>query len=144
MSNSEKVINIKTGKLENCTVGAGCQRHAHSMPNLKSVDESVLGLGEKWFVFDQNNSGGFFKEPAQFLIIKASDADDANKVAEELGAYFKAASDDCIECCGERWTSFSTSDVNEFNIFKSEKDAVEKVKEYSVMDKNVAFYMVAN
>jgi hypothetical protein len=32
----QKVLNIKTGKLENCTVGAGCQRHAHSPIKLNS------------------------------------------------------------------------------------------------------------
>jgi hypothetical protein len=36
---ADKVLNIKTGKLENCTVGAGCQRHAH---NLKGLNDDLI------------------------------------------------------------------------------------------------------
>jgi hypothetical protein len=45
MSKTEKVLNIKTGKLENCTVGAGCQRHSHAtkevLANMKANAASV-------------------------------------------------------------------------------------------------------
>ncbi len=35
---SDKVLNIKTGRLENCTVGLGCQRHAHSLKSITTKD----------------------------------------------------------------------------------------------------------
>lgn len=45
----QKVLNIKTGKLENCTVGAGCQRHAHSPIKLNSdnINSIANQLGSK-------------------------------------------------------------------------------------------------
>lgn len=58
-----------------------------------------------FFTFWQNNSGGYFLEPAEYVIIEAPNAEAANARAIEAGLYFKGveAGIDC-ECCGDRWS----------------------------------------
>lgn len=57
-----------------------------------------------WFNYRQNNSGGFFCEPAVNVHIEADSAKEANRIAEENGLYFNGVDShqDC-ECCGDRW-----------------------------------------
>jgi hypothetical protein len=59
----------------------------------------------KFFTFRQNNSGGFFLGPAQYVIIQAVDADQADNLALDVGLYFNGVvgNQDC-DCCGDRWT----------------------------------------
>ena len=59
-----------------------------------------------FFTYDQNNSGGFFCEPAHHVIVEADDAEQADRIAEEHGVYFDGCmtGNDC-SCCGDRWTS---------------------------------------
>jgi len=57
----------------------------------------------KFYHFRQNNSGGYFRDPAVNLLIEATSTDDANSRAERLGAYFGGAGD--CPCCGDRWYS---------------------------------------
>jgi hypothetical protein len=71
MSKTEKVLNVHTGKLENCNVGAGCQRHAHKINSLNndlvsSVASSIESNSyvteiEKEF-HSGNDFGGLLKE----------------------------------------------------------------------------------
>lgn len=56
-----------------------------------------------FYTYDQNNSGGSFHDPAEYVIIEASSADDANRRAEEKGLYFDGAGD--CSCCGNRWSA---------------------------------------
>lgn len=61
----------------------------------------------KWFVFDQNNSGGRFVVNDKLdtrVFIQAKNAKEANYLAETLGIYFNGVEDetDC-DCCGDRW-----------------------------------------
>lgn len=58
----------------------------------------------KWFRYRQNNSGGYFTEPARKVYIQAQDENDANDIAEENGLYFNGceSGSDC-DCCGDRW-----------------------------------------
>lgn len=61
--------------------------------------------------FHQNNSGGFFKEPAINVFIHADSADEANSIAVMEGIYFD---DDCeidCDCCGQRWYRASEWDI---------------------------------
>jgi hypothetical protein len=63
----------------------------------------------KWFTFNQNNSGGWFDVDDDVditVIIQASDADEANHLAQKIGIYFNGVSDrrDC-RCCGSRWSA---------------------------------------
>lgn len=68
-----------------------------------------------FYTFLQNNSGGFFKDPAEVVIIEADSADEANKIAEEHGIYFDGcdAEIDC-PCCGDRWYRVDEYDAEEF------------------------------
>jgi|3_EtaG_2_1085321.scaffolds.fasta_scaffold285966_1 hypothetical protein len=67
----------------------------------------------KFFTFSQNNSGGVFAGPAQYVIVQADDADDANAIAQDNGVYFDGCSTgwDC-DCCGDRWYPYH-SDVTD-------------------------------
>jgi hypothetical protein len=59
----------------------------------------------KFYHYSQNNSGGQFTGGMPHdLIIEAESAEDANRRAEDAGAYFDGVGDgqDC-ECCGDRW-----------------------------------------
>jgi hypothetical protein len=64
----------------------------------------------KFFTFDQNNSGGFYHNDLEsgisgMVIIEAVDYVEANNRAEEIGLYFDGCKNemDC-ECCGDRWS----------------------------------------
>lgn len=61
----------------------------------------------KFYEFNQNNTGGSFttnKIVCHRVIIQASDADEANRLARDMGIYFDGCSlgEDC-SCCGDRW-----------------------------------------
>ena len=57
-----------------------------------------------FYTYSQNNSGGFFCEPAKYVIVEADSQDEANEIAQEHGVYFNgcATGVDC-SCCGDRW-----------------------------------------
>jgi hypothetical protein len=65
----------------------------------------------KFFTFSQNNSGGRFTGPAQYVVVQADDTDDANDIAQDNGVYFNGCSKgwDC-DCCGDRWYACDDSD----------------------------------
>ncbi len=59
----------------------------------------------KWWVFDQNNSGGYFiqnEDVDHYVAIQALDAKHAMQRAEDI---FEDYSESC-ECCGSRWYSW--------------------------------------
>lgn len=61
---------------------------------------STAGL--KWFVFDQNNSGGYYIENdvvGSKLFVQAPSAEEASNIAAELTEPYS----EFCECCGERW-----------------------------------------
>ena len=60
----------------------------------------------KFYTYTQMNPGGQFDvSMPHYLIIEAESAEDADRRAEDAGAYFDGvdAEQDC-ECCGDRWT----------------------------------------
>lgn len=61
-----------------------------------------------FFRFDQNNTGGFYMEPAKFLFVEADNDLEAESIALEHGVYFDGVDKgiDC-ECCGDRWYGVS-------------------------------------
>ena len=65
----------------------------------------------KFFTFSQNNSGGVFADPAQYVIVQADDAFHANVIAVTIGLYFHGVSKgrDC-DCCGDRWHTCCDTD----------------------------------
>jgi len=71
-----------------------------------------------FYTFSQNNSGGHFdnnNKVCQFVIIEADNANEANKIAEDIGIYFYGVEDgiDC-DCCGDRWCPADKYDGKEF------------------------------
>ena len=61
------------------------------------------------YSFHQNNSGGFYCEPAQnIIVVDAKSEDRALEIAEKAGLYLHgvATGSDC-ECCGDRWHSLA-------------------------------------
>ena len=57
------------------------------------------------YSFRQNNSGGYYCQPAKHIIVKdARDEEHATEIAMAAGMYFHgvAAGSDC-SCCGDRW-----------------------------------------
>ena len=61
-----------------------------------------------YYHFNQNNSGGSFvindTGLSDNVIIEAENANEANKIAENIGIYFNGCYKgfDC-DCCGDRW-----------------------------------------
>jgi hypothetical protein len=70
-----------------------------------------------FYTFIQNNSGGDFvinDDVAQYVIIEADNANQANEIALKVGIYFDGTcgGPDC-PCCGDRWSSVSERDTSE-------------------------------
>jgi hypothetical protein len=62
--------------------------------------------GLRYYMFNQNNSGGRFdvnNEVAHNVIIQAMSAEEANRIAEDNGIYFAGGGGRDCECCGDRW-----------------------------------------
>lgn len=137
MSKTEKVLNIKSGKMENCTVGAGCTRHAHSLDSLSS--EAIANLADRitpkdyYFIFHQNNSGGSFIEPAQNVIVKASSVKEANQKFLDAGGYFDPSFERDCSCCGERWNEMEeyvlerADLMDHYSVFSTKDKAINSV-----------------
>jgi len=62
-----------------------------------------------FYTYDQNNSGGFFKEPAHYVIVEADNEFEADAIAIQNGVYFDPDFNIDCECCGPRWTAMSNS-----------------------------------
>lgn len=67
-------------------------------PSLKIALEALLSEG-KWFEFDQNNSGGYYRGPAKRVFIQAADGDAAYSILAEQDDF----TTNYCECCGQRW-----------------------------------------
>lgn len=78
----------------------------------------------KWYLFDQNNSGGYYCPPALFVYVEASSSDEAYERFQE-DVIFKGNHyySECEECCGPRWGYRHTS------VFDDEP-LVQKISEY--------------
>jgi hypothetical protein len=67
-------------------------------PSLKNALEAVIS-GGKWFEFDQNNSGGYFRGPAKRVFIEAADSEAAYTILSEQEDFTTSY----CGCCGHRW-----------------------------------------
>jgi len=56
-----------------------------------------------YYLYRQNNSGGFFAAPAVNVIVRAENADEADRLAQEVGVYYDHDYLTDCECCGTRW-----------------------------------------
>ena len=58
-----------------------------------------------FFMYRQNNSGGYFAGPALIVGVTASNAAEADALAAQHGVYFDTSGD--CDCCGGRWDTAS-------------------------------------
>lgn len=58
----------------------------------------------KYYLFRQNNSGGYYSNVPTEIYIQAPSSEEANEIATKHGIYFDGIENgfDC-ECCGDRW-----------------------------------------
>jgi hypothetical protein len=69
-----------------------------------------------FYTYNQNNSGGYFKEEhkdgiGHYVIVEAFNNKDANRRAEDIGIYFDGCQKDMdCSCCGDRWYEASAND----------------------------------
>ena len=59
-----------------------------------------------FYVYNQNNSGGFYMEPAINVVIEAKSGTEADLTAVKNGVYFDPEYIQDCDCCGTRWDSF--------------------------------------
>jgi len=88
--------------------------------------------------FRQNNSGGYFTEPAETIIVVAAKSKDhALETAGKAGLYLDGVQLglDC-DCCGDRWNNYAS----EFETVADAKAYAEEVQ-YS---KDVPAYLVTD
>lgn len=67
-------------------------------------------MENKFFTFDQNNSGGYFVENdehgiAEYVIIESDTAENAFYKLESIGQNVNGFDAYC-PCCGERWSNY--------------------------------------
>lgn len=105
-----------------------------------------------FYEFNQNNSGGSFEvndKVCHRVIIEATDATEANYLAERLGIYFNGCDRgmDC-SCCGDRWSEAWGDGINlekmnergyEVNVYSHydhpEAKWLEKYGKYNILEK---------
>lgn len=66
-----------------------------------------------FYTFDQNNSGGVFREDrlagiSVYVIVEADSEAEAIEKALYIGIYFDDTYDIDCECCGQRWSRWIT------------------------------------
>jgi hypothetical protein len=76
------------------------------------TDQMSLPLGEptRFYLYDQNNSGGYFVYDENFgrnVLIEAHSPNEANEKMADMGCW----SHGCCSCCGDRWHSFYSGDT---------------------------------
>lgn len=87
-----------------------------------------------FYRYRQNNSGGFFTEPALYVFVEAGSAEEADDHAETLGVYFGGLGD--CECCGSRWSTAWKSDAMEIPCVYSPGDIEGEYSRDSVWSKS--------
>lgn len=86
----------------------------------------------KVYLFDQNNSGGYYltdENVAPWMAIEALDEESAVKAMSEITEDYM----DYCECCGERWSSMPYEEYDNFEEF---------LECYSAYSKNIRHYIV--
>ena len=89
----------------------------------------------KFYIFNQNNSGGYWDKILGFkVIIEAENPKQANKLAEVMGIYFNGVEtgEDC-PCCGDRWYEVDEYDAIEpENLAKELEDIKRRQKDWEL------------
>ncbi len=74
------------------------------------TEKNTITLPLRWYRYTQNNSGGYFQEPAQEIVVQAISEDEALVISERHGRDENAS---YCRCCGERWSSYCDEDTDE-------------------------------
>jgi len=88
------------------------EKHPAIINNGIKMSEETKKLN--WYHFRQNNTGGSFTGPAISIYVQATDSEEADRIAEDNGAYFDG-SGDCM-CCGFRWNESWGAEDDDFDI----------------------------
>ena len=91
------------------------------------------------YSFRQNNSGGYYCQPAKYIIVKdARDSEHATEIALAAGMYLGgvAAGTDC-SCCGDRWYGLDYE-------FDTVEDAIADAYEFDSGQDEVPHYIVVD
>ena len=91
------------------------------------------------YSFRQNNSGGFYCQPAKYIIVTgARDNEHATEIAMQAGMYLQgvAAGSDC-SCCGDRWNGVS-------NEFDTVEDAIRTANDWDPSANDYPQYIVVD
>jgi len=91
------------------------------------------------YSFRQNNSGGYYTQPAKYIIVKdARDSEHATEIALASGMYLNgvAAGSDC-SCCGDRWYGMDYE-------FETVEDAIADALEFDFGDRDVPDYIIVD
>jgi len=91
------------------------------------------------YSFRQNNSGGYYIQPAKYIIVKdARDSEHAVEIAMAAGMYLHgvAAGSDCY-CCGDRWYGMDYK-------FDTVEDAIADALDYDREQNEVPHYIVVD
>lgn len=79
-----------------------------------------------WYLYRQNNSGGYYTGPAEEVLVRADSMVQANILAYAAGVDPLAP---YCDCCGTRWSLFDPAweedEVNGYSIFATREDAEE-------------------
>ena len=91
------------------------------------------------YTFRQNNSGGFYKEPAKFIVVKNADDNEVAVLAASVaGMYTDGVSlGTDYSCCGDRWYGIAEE-------HDTLDDALGYVADWDGTDNSVPQYMVAD
>lgn len=79
-----------------------------------------------FYEFNQNNSGGFFLEPAKDVFVEADSPAEANEIFESIeGCYFDPEFNRDCECCGHRWYPKQDPESTDYTL----EEIMERIKE---------------
>lgn len=109
---------------------------------LKQEERKAVSL--RWYEYCQNNSGGSFvmnDAVSVYVLVQASNQDEADKVAKSNGIYFNAVHKgyDC-DCCGDRW--YEGEELDAFRTYQwngsgSTKHEFTDVRDYAQNQSNI-------
>ena len=103
------------------------------------MQEAMKANKKMIYSFRQNNSGGYYTEPAKHIIVKdAKDSEHATEIALASGMYLGgvAAGTDC-SCCGDRWYGIDSE-------FNTVEDAIAEAKEFDFGSHEVPQYIIVD
>ena len=98
----------------------------------------------KFYTFDQNNSGGYFIKCAkmgisEFVILEARDSEHAQEIFNHIGEQIENFYCYC-SCCGHRWENIEESDGSETPmVYDSTTTREEKLPDQLALDKKPYF-----